>query len=73
LENDERTMIDILNRTKLFEILSKLETADQPEFGAMSPQQMEEHLAFAVRFSNGKEPQQYCYPPDKERCICNKR
>ncbi len=59
-------MIDILDRTKLFEILSKLQTDSKPQFGAMTPQHMVEHLAFAVRFSNGKEPQQHHYPTDKE-------
>ena len=59
-------MIDILDRTKLFEILSKLQADDKPEFGAMTPQHMVEHLAFAVRFANGNEPQQHHYPTDKE-------
>lgn len=62
-------MIDILDRTKLFEILSKLQADDRPEFGGMTPQHMVEHLAFAVRFSNGKEPQQHHYPTDKEQRI----
>ena len=62
-------MIDILDRTKLFEILSKLQTDSKPQFGAMTPQHMVEHLAFAVRFSNGKEPQQHHYPTDKEEKI----
>lgn len=62
-------MIDILHRTKLFEILSKLQADDKPEFGAMTPQHMVEHLAFAVRFSNGKEPQQHNYPIEKEQKI----
>jgi hypothetical protein len=62
-------MIDILDRTKLFEILSKLQVGDIPEFGRMSPQHMVEHLAFVVRFSNGKEPQQHHYPAEKEQKI----
>ena len=62
-------MIDILDRTKLFDILSKLQTDSKPQFGAMTPQHMVEHLAFAVRFSNGKEPQQHHYPTDKEEKI----
>ena len=60
-------MIDILDRIKLFEILSKLQADDNPKFGEMTPQHMVEHLAFAVRFSNGKEPQQHHYPADKEQ------
>jgi len=62
-------MIDILERTKLFEILSQLKADDKPEFGKMTPQHMVEHLAFAVRFSNGKEPQQHHYAADKEQKI----
>jgi hypothetical protein len=62
-------MIDILDRPKLFEILSKLHAGDKPEFGGMTPQHMVEHLAFVVRFSNGKEPQQHHYPTDKEEKI----
>ena len=62
-------MIDILDRTKLFEILRKLQPADKPEFGAMTPQHMVEHLAFVVRFSNGKEPQQHHYTTDKQEKI----
>lgn len=62
-------MINILDRTKLFEILSKLQTDSKPQFGAMTPQHMVEHLAFAVRFSNGKEPQLHHYPTDKEEKI----
>ena len=62
-------MIDILDRTKLFEILSEIQPDDKPEFGAMTPQHMVEHLAFAVRFSNGKEPQQHHYPIDREQKI----
>jgi hypothetical protein len=62
-------MIDILDRAKLFEILSKLQADDKPEFGAMTPQHMVEHLAFVVRFSNGKEPQQHHYTTDKQQKI----
>ncbi len=62
-------MIEILDRTKLFEILSKLQADSKPQFGAMTPQHMVEHLAFTVRFSNGKEPQQHHYPTDKEEKI----
>jgi hypothetical protein len=62
-------MIDILDRTKLFEILSKLRADDKPAFGAMTPQHMVEHLAFVVRFSNGKEPQQHHYTADKQQKI----
>jgi hypothetical protein len=62
-------MIDILDRSKLFEILSKLQVDDKPAFGKMSPQHMVEHLAFVVRFSNGKEPQQHHYPMEKEHKI----
>ena len=62
-------MIDILDRIKLFEILSKLQAADKPKFGAMTPQYMVEHLALVVRFSNGKEPQQHRYTTDQQQKI----
>lgn len=62
-------MIDILDRIKLFEILSRLQLGDKPEFGAMTAQHMVEHLAFTVRFSNGKEPQQHHYPANREQKI----
>lgn len=69
LLKDKRAMIDILDRTKLFEILSKLQADDKPKFGQMTPQHMVEHLAFVVRFSNGKEPQQHNYSIEKEQKI----
>lgn len=62
-------MIDILDRIRLFEIVSKLKVDDKPEFGIMTPQHMVEHLAFVVSFSNGKEPQQHYYPTEKEQKI----
>ena len=62
-------MIDILDRPKLFEILSRLKADDKPAFGAMTPQHMVEHLAFVVRFYNGKEPQQHHYATDKQQKI----
>jgi len=66
---DNPPMIDILDRAKLVEILTKLQVDDKPEFGAMTAQHMVEHLAFAVRFSNGNEPQKHHYSPDKEQKI----
>lgn len=62
-------MIDILNRTGVFELITKLREDDQPVFGAMSPQHMVEHLAFTVGFSNGNAPQQQHYPAEKEQKI----
>jgi hypothetical protein len=62
-------MIDILVRANLFEVLNPLQADMKPEFGAMTPQHMVEHLAFAVRFSNGKEPQQHHFTSDKEQKI----
>lgn len=62
-------MIDILDRTNLFDTLSQLQADEKPRFGAMTARHMVEHLAFAVRFSNGKEPQQHYYPPEKEQKI----
>lgn len=62
-------MIDILNRTALFDLINKLREDDKPVFGAMSPQHMVEHLAFTLGFSNGNEPQQQHYPAEKEQKI----
>jgi hypothetical protein len=62
-------MVDILDRIKLFDILSQLQAGYKPMFGAMTPQHMVEHLAFVVCFSNGKDPQQHHYPTDKEQKI----
>lgn len=66
---NKTTMIDILNRTALFEHINKLNEDDKPAFGAMSPQHMVEHLAFTVGFSNGNAPQQQRYPAEKEQKI----
>ena len=62
-------MMDILDRTKLFELLRKLQADHKPTFGIMTAQHMVEHLAFTVQFSNGKAPQQHHYPKDKEQKI----
>ncbi len=62
-------MINILDRTKLFEMISKLRADDQPLFGVMSPQHMVEHLSFTISFSNGNDPQQQHYPAEKEQKI----
>lgn len=62
-------MIDILDRVKLLGILDQLQPGEKPRFGAMTAQHMVEHLAFSVRFSNGKEPQKHYYPPEKEQKI----
>lgn len=62
-------MVDILDRAKLFDILGRLEANEKPRFGAMTAQHMVEHLAFTVRFCNGKEPQRHYYSPEKEQKI----
>jgi hypothetical protein len=62
-------MIDILDRAKLFETISKLQVYDKPKFGAMTPQHMVEHLILTVRISCRKEPQKHHYPPEKEQKI----
>lgn len=62
-------MVDILDRKILFNTLSRLRADDKPEFGEMTPQHMVENLAFAVRFSNGKDPQQHYYSIEKEQKI----
>jgi hypothetical protein len=69
MTKEQRDMINILDRSKLFEILDKLRADDKPMFGAMKAQHMVEHLAFTVCFSNGKEPQQHHYTADKEQKI----
>lgn len=50
-------MLNIHSRAELFEALRGLNPNSKPEFGSMTPQHMVEHLAFAVKFSNGKLPQ----------------
>lgn len=62
-------MIDILDRVNVFDILGRLQADENPRFGAMTAQHMVEHLAYAVRFSNGKEPQSHHYPAEKEQKI----
>lgn len=62
-------MINILDRVALFDILTRIQADEKPRFGAMTAQHMVEHLAFAVRFSNGKEPQKHYYTPEKEQKI----
>lgn len=62
-------MIDILDRKRLFDTLGKLLADHKPMFGAMTPQHMVEHLAFTVRFSNGKEPQQQYFPAETAQKI----
>lgn len=62
-------MIDILDRERTFDILSRLQADEKPRFGAMTAQHMVEHLSFSVRFSNGKEPQKHYYSPEKEQKI----
>ncbi len=47
-------MIDILNKSELKSVLSKLSPDKQPVFGIMMPQHMVEHLAMVTEFSNGK-------------------
>lgn len=62
-------MINISDKATVFDILGQLQPGERPRFGAMTPQHMVEHLAFSVRFSNGKEPQKRYYPPEKEQKI----
>jgi hypothetical protein len=62
-------MIDILDRVKLFETISKLQVHDKPIFGGMTPQHMVEHLILTVRISTRKEPQKHYFPAEKEQKI----
>jgi hypothetical protein len=57
--------IEISHRTHPFDLLEKLLPDTKALFGLMTPQHMVEHLAFAVRFSNGKIPQQLYFPKEK--------
>jgi hypothetical protein len=47
-------MIDILNTTRLQNTISKLNANAKPLWGKMSPQNIIEHLAGAVKMSTGK-------------------
>ncbi|WP_415837250.1 DinB family protein [Pontibacter korlensis] len=59
-------MVDIIHhRESIFEQLRKLDADKKPEFGVMTPQHMVEHLAYVVRFSNGKLPQKLHYRDEK--------
>lgn len=62
-------MVDIFDRKSLFEILNRLGAGDKPAFGMMTAQHMVEHLAFGVRFCNGKAPQQRYFAAEKEQQI----
>ncbi len=62
-------MLNLSDKIQLLELLNKLQADAQPIFGTMTAQHMVEHLALAVRFSNGKMPQQHYYPTDKEQRI----
>lgn len=59
-------MVDIKNRREeVFKLLYDLNPNALPEFGAMTPQHMVEHLSYTVRFSNGKLPQKLYYTNEK--------
>lgn len=62
-------MIDVMNRNELFTILGKLEPDELAQFGIMTPHHMVEHLAFSVRFSNGKLPQKLHVTPERAQTI----
>lgn len=55
----------VLQRNRVLELLYSLSPDQTPLFGTMSPQHMVEHLAFVVKFSNGKLPQQLYYRQEK--------
>lgn len=57
--------INISDRMHFFDLLNKLQPVTKALFGIMSPQHMVEHLAFSIRFSNGKEPQQMHYSTEQ--------
>lgn len=62
-------MINFSDKEQVSQLLMRLQADAQPVFGIMTPQHMVEHLAFTVRFSNGKAPQQHHYPAEKEAKI----
>jgi len=47
--------IDITNRQELNTLLNKLTEYTQPKWGQMKSQNMVEHLAKTLQFSNGKK------------------
>ena len=62
-------MIHIYDRQDIAARLEKLKHDTIPNFGKMTAQHMVEHVAFAVKFSNGKLPTHLYYPPDKAELI----
>jgi hypothetical protein len=50
--------IDITNRNELRSLLSKLTNETVAQWGVMQPQNMVEHLAEVLRYSNGKKQAQ---------------
>ncbi len=48
-------------KSELKRLLRMLKETEKPEFGLMTPQHMIEHLAYSLRFSNGKKPQKCVY------------
>jgi oxepin-CoA hydrolase/3-oxo-5,6-dehydrosuberyl-CoA semialdehyde dehydrogenase len=64
-------MITIDNRKGLLEALRGLNPNVRPAFGIMTPHHMVEHLAFAVKFSNGKLPQRLYVPSERAETMKN--
>lgn len=60
-------MITRANRPDLLNRLAALTPTTAARFGRMGPQHMVEHLAFSVRFSNGKDPQVLHVPAERAR------
>jgi hypothetical protein len=47
--------VDITNRQELTSLLSNLTENTQPKWGSLKPQNMVEHLAKTLQYSNGKQ------------------
>ena len=65
MENSARSAIDIMDREMIFKLLAQLQPDSIARFGIMSAQHMIEHLALAVRYGNGREPQELQYRQEK--------
>ncbi len=59
--------MDNLDPIPFFEAIDRLQADQKPLFGSMQAQHMVEHLVLTLRFSNGKQPQQRHYSPEKEQ------
>jgi hypothetical protein len=52
---NQRMKVDIINRLELNTLLNQLTDDTQPKWGQMKPQNMIEHLAKVLQYTNGKK------------------